>query len=346
MSILTGFQISKLYELYNDIDITFTKDIVSTTLFSHKETFIRFGGSQKKCLLYSTSMNKGRVIVNTGDNFISKVKNTGGLVSLRLAFNVPNKHDIISFFINAKVTGYSAYTEGGSDLNYAFLSYTQRPPDDLIIILGQLLEANINFQKRKDFRIIINNNNYIALGFTSRDLSLIIENIPRKAVVVDLSASGIMAIGVKAFKFHLNKELIVKFNSATNDWQIKGQIVRINDITGRNDVVFIGIKLIPETIPVSFKMSIENYLKTTQDKEQPPAAGQAAVAEQPPAAGQAAVAEQPPAAGQAAVAEQPPAAGQAAGTGQAPAAGQAAGTGQTPAAGQAAVAAQPPAQQK
>jgi len=155
-----------------------------------------------------------------------------------------------------------------------------------------------------------------------------------------------MAIGVKAFKFHLNKELIVKFNSATNDWQIKGQIVRINDITGRNDVVFIGIKLIPETIPVSFKMSIENYLKTTQDKEQPPAAGQAAVAEQPPAAGQAAVAEQPPAAGQAAVAEQPPAAGQAAGTGQAPAAGQAAGTGQTPAAGQAAVAAQPPAQQK
>jgi len=266
MSILTGFQISRLYDLYNDIDITFTKDIVSTTLFSHRETYIRFGGNQKKCLLYSTSMNKGRIIVNVGDNFIAKVKKSGNLISLRLAFNIPEKNDIISFFINARVTGYSEYTEGGSDLNYAFITYTQRPPDDLITILGQLLEANINFQKRKDFRIIITNNNYTALGLTSRDVNLIIEKIPRKAIQLDISASGIMAIGVKAFKFHLNKELIIKFSS-NNDWQIKGQIVRINDIAGRNDVVLIGIQFVQETIPVSFKMCIENYLKTVKDKE-------------------------------------------------------------------------------
>ncbi|MCL2706122.1 MAG: PilZ domain-containing protein [Spirochaetaceae bacterium] len=287
MSILTGFQISRLFDLYNDIDITFTKDIVSTTLFSHKETYIRFGGNQKKCLLYSTSMNKGRVIVNIGDNFISKVNKSSGLISLRLAFNVPEKHDIISFYINAKITGYSAYTEGESDLNYAFLSYTQRPPDDLIIILGQLLEANINFQKRKDFRIIINNSNYTTLGFTSRDINLVIENIPRKAIIVDISASGIMAIGVKAFKFHLNKELIIKFSSSTNEWQIKGQIVRINDITGRNDVVLIGVQLITETIPISFKMSIESYLKSMKgaepvsDKEKPSATEQPSSTEQP-----------------------------------------------------------------
>jgi len=268
MAILTGFQISRLYDLYNDIDITFTKDIVSTVLFNHKETYLRFGGNQKKCLLYSTSMNKSRVIVNIGDNFIAKVKEAGNIVSLRLAFNIPDKNDMFSFFINAKITGYSAYTESNSDLNYAFLTYTQRPPDDLITILGQLLEANINFQKRKDLRIIINNNNYKTLGFTSKDLNLIIENIPRKAIIVDISASGIMAIGVKAFKFHLNKEVLVKFCSENNDWQIKGQIVRIDDVAGRNDVVLIGIKLIPEAIPVSFKMCIENYLKTI--KEQPP----------------------------------------------------------------------------
>ncbi len=268
MAILTGFQISRLYDLYNDIDITFTKDIVSATLFNQKETYLRYGGTQKKCLLYSTSMKKCRIIINTGDNFAAKMRDAGNIVSIRLAFNIPGKNDVISFFINAKVTGYSAYTDDGSDLNYAFLTYTQRPPDDLIIILGQLLEANINFQKRKDLRIIINNNNYTALGFTSRDVNLVIENIPRKAIIVDISASGIMAIGVKAFKFHLNKEVVVKFNSGSNDWQIKGQIVRIDDVPGRNDVVLIGIKLTPEAIPVSFKISIENYLKTVKD--QPP----------------------------------------------------------------------------
>ena len=294
MSILTGFQISRLYDLYNDIDITFTKDIVSTTLFSHKETFIRFGGDQKRCLLYSTSMKKGRVIVNVSGNFIAKVKQSGNLVSLRLAFQIPGKHDIISFFVNAKVTGYGEYTEGGSDLNYAFLTYTQRPPDDLIIILGQLLEANINFQKRKDFRIIINNSNFTELGLASRDVNFVIENIPRKAIIVDISASGIMAIGVKAFKFHLNKELIIKFLSATNDWQIKGQLIRINDITGRNDVVLIAVKFIPETIPVSFKMSIENYLKTTKDKSLIPEKKQAPAIEQVPDKQQPPVQEQAP----------------------------------------------------
>jgi hypothetical protein len=267
MSILTGFQISRLYDLYNDIDITFTKDIVSATLFNHKETYLRFGGNQKKCLLYSTSMNKGRVVVNIGSNFVTQVKDAGNIVSLRLAFNIPGKNDIISFFVNAKITGYSAYTEGGSDLNYAFLTYTQRPPDDLIIILGELLEANINFQKRHDLRIIINNSNYSMLGLSSRDLNLTIENIPRKAILVDISASGIMAIGVKAFKFHLNKEVNIKFSS-NNDWQIKGQVIRIDEPPGRNDVVLIGIKFIPETIPVSFKMSIEHYIKTTTKDHQ------------------------------------------------------------------------------
>ena len=270
MSILTGFQISKLYDLYHDIDIAFTKDIVSTTLFNHKDTFLRFGGTQKKCLLYSTSMNKGRIIVNIGDNFVEKVKAAGNIVSLRLAFKIPDKNDIIPFFINAKITGYGAYTEGGSDLNYAFITYTQRPPDDLIVILGQLLETNINFQKRKDFRIVINNNNYTNLGLSSRDINITIENIPRKAIIVDISALGIMAIGVKAFKFHLNKDLLIKFSSV-NDWQIKGKMIRVDDIAGRNDVVFIAIKLLPETIPVSFKMSIENYLKTARNDESPPA---------------------------------------------------------------------------
>ncbi len=266
MAILTSLQISKLFELYNDIDITFTKDIVSATFLNQKEIYVRCGGIQRKCLLYSTSLKKGRIIVNTGDNFITQVREAGNLVSLRLCFSIPGKSDIIAFFVNARVTGYSAYTTPDSDLNYAFLSYTQRPPDDLIIILGQLLEANVNFQKRKDLRIIINQSNYKSLGLSTREVNLVIENIPRKAILVDISASGVMAIGVKAFKFHLNKTLLVKFNSGTNNWQIPGKIVRIDNIPGRNDVVLIGIELAGESIPVSFKMQIENYLKTLKDQ--------------------------------------------------------------------------------
>jgi len=265
MAILTSLQISKLYELYNDIDITFTKDIVAATQLNQKEIYVRCGGVHRKCLLYSTSMKKSRIIVNTGDNFISLIRESGNLVSLRLCFNVPGKSDIISFFVNARVTGYSAYSTPDSDLNYAFLSYTQRPPDDLIINLGQLLEANINFQKRKDLTIIVNQTNYKLLGLNSREVNLVIENIPRKVILVDISSSGIMTIGVKAFKFHLNKSITIKFNSGKGNWQISGRIARVDNIPGRNDVVLIGIEFSAETIPVSFKMSIENYVKTLKE---------------------------------------------------------------------------------
>lgn len=267
MAIITSLQISKLYELYNDIDITFTKDIVSATSLNQKDIYVRCGGIQRKCLLYSTSMKKGRIILNTADNFAKQVRESGNLVSLRLSFRVPGKNDIISFFVNARITGYSEYSTPDSGLNYAFLSYTQRPPDDMIVILGQLLEANINYQKRKDLRIIVNHSNYKALGLTSREISIIIENIPRKAILVDISASGIMIIGVKAFKFHLNKQITAKFHTDFPNWQIPGKIVRTENIPGRNDVILIGIHLTQETIPVSFKMQIENYLKSA--KEQP-----------------------------------------------------------------------------
>ncbi|MDX9800916.1 MAG: pilus assembly protein PilZ [Spirochaetia bacterium] len=265
MAILTSLQISKLYELYNEVDITFTKDIVAATQLNQKEIYVRCGGVHRKCLLYSTSMKKSRIIVNTGDNFISLIRESGNLVSLRICFNIPNKNDKISFFVNARVTGYSAYTTPDSDLNYAFLSYTQRPPDDLIITLGQLLEANINFQKRKNLRIIVNQNNYKLLGLNSREVNLVIENIPRKVILVDISTSGIMTIGVKAFKFHLNKSIIIKFSSGSSNWQISGKIARIDNIPGRKDVVLIGIEFTGDTIPVSFKISIENYVKTLKE---------------------------------------------------------------------------------
>jgi len=269
MAILTNMAISKLYELYNDIDITFTKDIVAATLLNQKEIYVRCGGIQRKCLLYSSSMKKCRIIVNTGDNFITQIREAGNLVSIRLCFNVPGRNDIIAFFVNARVTGYNAYTTPDSELNYAFLTYTQRPPDDLIIILGQLLEANINFQKRQDLRIIVNQSNYKAIGLNSRDVSLVIENIPRKAILVDISSSGLMAIGVKAFKFHLNKELLIKLSSENNNWQFAGTVSRIDNIPGRNDVVLIGIALKSDSIPVSYKIQIENYIKTLKNQTPP-----------------------------------------------------------------------------
>ena len=54
-------------------------------------------------------------------------------------------------------------------MQFVSLEFTQRPPDDLIQILGSLLEANSNAQRRKDERIVITPESMKKLGLDSRE---------------------------------------------------------------------------------------------------------------------------------------------------------------------------------
>ncbi len=99
--------------------------------------------------LYSTSMKKGRIILNTADNFAKQVRESGNLVSLRLSFQCSRQNDIISFFVNARITGYSEYSTPDSGLKLCFFILYTEAADDMIVILGQLLEANIKLPEKE-----------------------------------------------------------------------------------------------------------------------------------------------------------------------------------------------------
>ena len=75
----------------------------------------------------------------------------------------------ITFFVTCQPTGFTHYTVQGPDVQFVTLEFTQRPPDDLIQILGILLEANCNAQQRKDERIILTPETMKKLGLESRE---------------------------------------------------------------------------------------------------------------------------------------------------------------------------------
>ena len=267
MAILTSTQITNLYNSYKDIDITLNKDIIKATGLKTNEIYIKAAGMQRPCIVYSTSFTKARLIANTGNDFINKTREAGDLVTLRMAFVNQDKKDLISFFINAKVIGYGVYDTPESSLNYINIVFTQRPPDDLIIIMGKLLQANVNFSKRVDERIIVNQSNYRDLGFSSREINIVFQEIPRKAILLDISSSGIKIIGVKAFKFHLNKEIFIRFPLKNNSSvEIPGSILRFDPLPNRNDLGIFGIKFRENSIPLSFKVQIEQYFETVKKK--------------------------------------------------------------------------------
>ncbi len=262
MAILTSTQITKLYDAYKDIDITLNKDIIKATGLKTNEIYIKAAGMQRPCIVYSTSFKKARIIANTSNEFINKTREAGDLITLRMAFIDPERKDLVSFFINAKVAGYGVYDTPDSSLNYINIVFTQRPPDDLIIIMGRLMQANVNFNKRLNERIIVNQSNYAQLGFSSREISIVIQEIPRKAILLDISISGIKIIGVKAFKFHLNKDIIIRFPIKANEQiEIPATILRFDVLPNRNDLGIFGIKFKDNSIPMSFKVQVDNYFE-------------------------------------------------------------------------------------
>lgn len=155
MSVLTSQQINRYYESFKEIDVTFTKEVTQTLNLLPKHIYMKCLGTQWPGIIYSSSMVGAKIIANISPESFELVRKANNLVALRFAFSIEDKKEKLLFFVSAKVTGFNPYNKDNPNLNFINLVYTKRPPDDLIAILGQMLEINVNSKKRKDERIDI-----------------------------------------------------------------------------------------------------------------------------------------------------------------------------------------------
>ena len=180
MSIITSQQISNYYTNYSNLEITFTKEVIKTTQLVSKQIYLKCLGYQWPCIVYSSSMTGAKIIANVKSSIHEVVRKANSVVSLRFCFQKAEKGDPVSFFVSAKVVGYSPYNEANPDLNFISLSYTQRPADDLIETIGTLLEANVNSKKRKEERIILTTDAVRKLGMKAKEATVFVQGVPRK----------------------------------------------------------------------------------------------------------------------------------------------------------------------
>lgn len=264
MSIPTSQQIGKWYDLYKAIDVTFTKEIIKSTGLDPRGVFLKCVGEQWPCVVYSSSFTGAKVISSAKQSLSQKVQLANNLVSLRYSFKFSDKPDPVSFFIGARVLGYSSYAtaSGPSDLQYVSLQYTQRPPDDFIDIIGRLLEANMNASRRRDERILLSPDAMRRMSIISKDSFIYVQGVPRKCILRDLSFTGAKAIIVGLAKFLVGKEctIRVEVDEPRESLDIKGTIVRFEDVEGRKDLTAVAIHFDEALVPMTFKMHINDYL--------------------------------------------------------------------------------------
>jgi hypothetical protein len=273
MGVATSQQIGKYYERYKSIDVTFTKEVIKATGLVTPQVYLKCVGETWPCVIYSSSFEGAKIIVNARSGLYEKIQRANNFVSLRYSFKESDKIDPFMFFVSARTAGYSPY--GGSpDIAMLTMTFTQRPPDDLIEIMGRLMDANINSAKRREERIILTTESMRKLHIISKETAVFIQGVPRRCILRDISFSGAKVIMAGVAKFLLEREasLRLEFDDPREGILVKGRTLRAEDVEGRKDLIALALHFDEQVLPMSYKLRINDYLnqvRTEPRGEQP-----------------------------------------------------------------------------
>ena len=266
MALITGQQISNYYKQFGDVEVSFNKDVIRATGLQTRNNLIKCKGVYWPCFVYATSMRGAKIVASVKEDFHAKLKEANNLASLQLSFKQADKTNPLILHISAKMTGIAKYGDESSGLSLITLTYTQQPSDDLIAILGRLLESNLNSQKRREERIVINDNIIRKMGLKSKNIIVIIDSIPRKALIRDLSFSGAKLILAGIAKFLVEKAIAIRLEMEDSGQVIivPGRVLRFEAIENRKDIASIAVQLDETRLPIEYKLLINDYITSVR----------------------------------------------------------------------------------
>ena len=264
MPISTSQQISNYYDNHKDTDVTFTKQVIAATGLDPRETSLKLSGYQVPCVIYSSSMSGARIIANLTVEVSERLRQANNLVSIRFAFLRPEAPTPIFFFVPGKVTASEPYGDDKSPTSFLTVSYTTRPADDLIEVLGELLDMNAAASRRSEVRIVLTQENAERLGLLGRDTIVLIEEVPRKCIVRDLSFGGAKVLLVGLARFLVDKRALLKirFASDRRPIEIPGKVIRFDEVQERQDIAAIAIQFDRDRVPMAYKLRIHQFLES------------------------------------------------------------------------------------
>jgi hypothetical protein len=269
MSIITSQQLTRYYEQYKTTDVTFNKQVITALGLVARGVYLKIQDRQLPCMVFSSSMASARVIANVPSAAMLALKQANKRLALRWCFKLPEKVEPIAFFVTCRPTGFMHYPVQGPDLHFVSLEFTQRPPDDLIQILGSLLEANSNAQRRKDERIIVTPETLKKLGLESRGAALLVEGKSHKCVLRDLSFSGAKVVVSGSAEAFSNRSVSLKFSRSDQvaEMTLPAAVRRVDEVGGRKDFLAVSMEYSSDP-PMSYKLLINSYISTMRKSAQ------------------------------------------------------------------------------
>ncbi len=262
-------RLTQLYEKFFQKEIAFSKSIIQITGLETKKVFLKIKGEQSPCVVYSCSMRSAKIIINLDNSGFEEIKRAKNYVSLRMSFFPKDAKNPIVFFVPSIVKGYNTFNIKSNDAAAFLMSieFTQKPPDDLIEILGKILESVENFEKRKSLRIALEGKVIDDMGLHTNKTTALIDDIKRPCILKNLSAFGCMIVMQCNPRFVLNKKIFLEIPSKENrnPLSLEGTTMRAEEVSNRKDIHGIGIQFSEDKIPYEYKDMLNNYLDKLED---------------------------------------------------------------------------------
>jgi hypothetical protein len=271
MGIITTQKIVSFYDRFKDIDITFTKEIIQVTGLIAQDVYLKCRGELWPCIVYSSSFKGVKVLANIKTGLALKLEEANNAISIKFCFKSLDGGGPVAFFVTSQSVGYAPYGKE-TDVAILTLQFTQRPPDDLIMIMGRILEADFNFAKRKDDRISISLDSQRKMRILPKECAIFIEGVPRHCILRDVSFSGAKVIMIGVAKFLVNKDIALRvdFDEPRESFLIRGRFVRSEMVEGRKDLVALGVQFTESLVPMGYKVRINDYLGMVHLEVSPP----------------------------------------------------------------------------
>jgi hypothetical protein len=286
MNVITGQKIAVYYDRFKEIEVTFTKEIVQVTGLQTQQVHLKCGSDFWPCVLYSTSFQGSKIVANVKSGLLGKLQKANNYASLRFCFKTVEKANPVTFFVAGRVMGSVSYG-GSDDVAILTIQFTQRPPDDLIEIVGRVLDANVNSAKRKDERIPLTTETQRKLKLLSKESAAFIQGVPRRCILRDLSFSGSKLIMMGVARFLVDKETALRFDfdDPRESFLVKGKFVRSENVEGKKEMVALAMEFDEAIVPMGYKIRINEYLNTIRADSRTPGSGEAEVKAKTPSAG-------------------------------------------------------------
>lgn len=265
MTTQTRHKCDEYYRIYLEHDVSLTKEIISEMKLIPQKNYLRYGGMNIPCILYSSSMIRARIIAQLQSSICEKISMGNKTASLCLAFKREKGEDPVTLFINVKIAGFTPYKSDIPGVNFITLKYMNKPPDDFIYKLGEAISSKTEKKKRKEKRINLDDEKAKRMNLQTDKIWISCEGKQSPCILKDISFSGakIITKGKKDSFIKKKIKLVLNISNLEGISEMIGTVVHCEEIIVNKNIKFIalGLAFDKASIPDSYKEWVKSFIQ-------------------------------------------------------------------------------------